>query len=191
MPGEIKSTLELAMEKIAKLPRLTREEMREQRERELIPRAEAKAARFLSGELAAEEMAAEISRYEKENGEIIRKAFVEALFEPIAAGDAEKTVRAIEGLRGILDDDFAEQVIGRLEAVLGEYQRRRQHGTAEMEAQESERLRALGISGSAIRPNLQESELWRQREIELRQEFTPKLNEIKKDVIVQSHLTGV
>ena len=183
MPGEVKSTLELAMEKAARLPRLTKEEIREQREKELAPRARTTAARFLSGDLNGEEIAAEVMSYQKEDGEIFRHAFLESLFEPIVAGEAGKTERAVEGIRALLDVDHAEQATSRLNSVLREYERRKGLGLAEMEASETERLRALGISGSAIRINLQGCASWKQREVELREEFGPKLDEIKLELI--------
>ncbi len=49
MSGKIKSTLELAMEKAAKLPRLTEEEIRQRREEEYAPRGRAIAALALEG----------------------------------------------------------------------------------------------------------------------------------------------
>ena len=51
MSKPIKSTLELAMEKAAKLPKLTPEEIRERQEREYGPLGRAIAERFLRGEL--------------------------------------------------------------------------------------------------------------------------------------------
>jgi hypothetical protein len=46
----------------------------------------------------------------------------------------------------------------------------------------NESLKALGISGSAIRPNLNENEQWKQEVERLRQSFEPKLEQLRQSL---------
>jgi hypothetical protein len=79
MSGKIKSTVELAMERAAKLPRLTEEEIRQRRREEYGPRGRAIAQRFLGGELAETDVGAELADHRVEEGEIVREAFLATL----------------------------------------------------------------------------------------------------------------
>jgi len=182
IPQEIKSTLELALEKAAKLPRLTEEEIREQREKEYGPRARAAAGRFLAGEVTGEELVVDVLKYGNEEGEVFRKAFLESILEDVLFEEPGKTARAIEGIRVVLEDDYREEANRCLQAVLCDYEAEKQRVLAELEKSESTRVRALGISGSAIRLNLRENEEWRQRDSELREAFEPKLDQVKQQL---------
>ena len=66
MSKKIKSTLELAMEKAAKLPALTAEEIRQRLEREYAPRGRAIAERFMAGDLADTRLDFELEEFRGE-----------------------------------------------------------------------------------------------------------------------------
>ncbi len=97
MSGKIKSTIELAMEKAAKLPRLTEEELRQQQEKEYGPRGRAIGGRFLAGDLAAEDLDAELSRYQGEQGEIVRGAFLASMCQAIDIGESGSHGQGVRG----------------------------------------------------------------------------------------------
>ena len=189
MSGKIKSTLELAMEKAAKLPRLTKEEIRQQQEKEYGPRGRAIAGRFLAGDLAEEELETELSRYQDEQGEIVRSAFLASMCQAVEIEDSEATARAREGIGALVRDDQLEETFGRLSGILRDYQELWQREFASTEEAEAVALRELGVSGSAIRINLEQSEGWRARRSALLEEFRPKLDEIKGEL--SDHLRRV
>lgn len=182
MSKPIKSTLELAMEKAAKLPKLTPEEIRERQEREYGPLGRAIAERFLRGELPDSRLQAELCKHEGEAGEIARKAFAERMGQSIDLEDAETTTRVLEGSKLLVRDGCLEDAAGRLDETLRDYEREKQREREMTEEAETTRLRALGISGSAIRVNLQASEEWRARMGELQREFEPKLDQIRREL---------
>ena len=182
MSGKIKSTIELAMEKAAKLPRLTEEEIRQQQEKEYGPRGRAIAGRFLAGDLEEEDLDAELSRYQGEPGEIVRGAFLASLCQAIDLEDTRATARGLEGIKALVRDDPLEETFRRLGEVLRDYQERRQREFAEAEQAEAVTLRELGVSGSAIRLNMEQSQRWREKRGELAEGFRPKLDEIKREL---------
>jgi hypothetical protein len=182
MSKPIKSTLELAMEKAAKLPKLTPEEIRERQEREYGPLGRAIAERFLRGELPDSRLRAELCKHEGEAGEIARKAFAERMGQSIDLEDAETATRVLEGSKLLVRDGCLEDAVRRLDETLRDYERKKQQERAKTEEAETTRLRALGISGSAIRLNLQASGEWRARMGELRREFELKLDQIRREL---------
>ena len=182
MSKPIKSTLELAMEKAAKLPKLTEEEIRERREKEYGPLGRAIAEGFLAGSLAATRLEVELYKHEDERDEIVRKSFVASMCESIDLEDRLTNARVFEGIEVLVQDDRLEETARRLDDTLGDYERQKQRELAATEEAENVRVRDLGVSGSAIRLNLQENEGWRQRLSELRRAFLPKVDEIKREL---------
>jgi hypothetical protein len=76
-----------------------------------------------------------------------------------------------------------------LSGILRDYQEQRQRAFASTEEAEAVALRELGVSGSAIRLNLEQSEGWRAKRGALLEEFRPKLDEIKGEL--SDHLRRV
>ncbi len=182
MAKQIKSSIELAMEKMAKLPKLTKDEIRERQEKEYGPQGQAIARRFLTGDLPEDRLEAELFKHEDERGEIVRKAFSASLCQAIDLEDAETTARVLEGIKLLVHDDSLEEAASRLDGILQDYERQRQRELATLEEAEGACLRDLGVSGSAIRLNPRENEGWRQKFSELQQAFRPKLDEIEQEL---------
>ncbi len=182
MSRPIKSSIELAMEKLAKLPKLTKEEIRERQEREFRPLGQSLARRFLSGALAASRLEVELFKHEGDRGEIVRKAFSEFLCQAIDLEDAATSAKALEAIEALVEDDYPEEKADRLQVVLQDYTRRKQQELATLLEAESACLRDLGISGSAIRLNPRENEAWRQRASELQRASAPEADQLKQEL---------
>ena len=157
MSGKIKSTIELAMERAAKLPRLTEEELRQQREKQYGPRGRAIAGRFLSGELETEDLEGELSSYQGEAGGIVRSAFLTSMCRAMDLEHVAATARAFEGIEALARDDQLRGASCRAGEILRDYREQSQREFARVEQTEIAALRELGISGSAIRLNLEQS----------------------------------
>jgi hypothetical protein len=182
MGKQIKSSIELAMEKMAKLPKLTKEEIRERQEKEYGPQGQAIARKFLTGALAETKLEVELFKHEDERGDIVRTAFSASLCQAIDIEDAETTAKVLDAVEVLVQGDHLEETAGRLDTILRDYERQKQRELSKIEEAESARVRDLGISGSAIRLNLRENERWQQRRGELQQAFRPKVDEIKQEL---------
>jgi hypothetical protein len=182
MSKPIKSTLELAMEKAAKLPKLTKQEIRERQEKEFAPLGRAIARKFLTDELEETRLRTEMFEHEDERGEIVRRAFAKCICQSIDLDDAKTATKVFQGTRALAWDARFEETENRLGGIYRDYEGQRQRELAAKEAAENARVRDMGISGSAIRVNLQENESWRQRLCELRREFRPKVDEIRREL---------
>jgi hypothetical protein len=186
MPGKIKSTIELAMEKAAKLPRLTKEEIRQQQEKDFGPRGRAIAGRFLTRDLEAEDLEIELSRYPDEPGEIVRRAFLVSMCQAMDIEDARATARGFEGIKVLVRDAQPDEAFRRVSGIIRDYQEERKREFARIEQVGDVTLRELGVSGSAIRQNMEQSEPWRRKRSELLERFRPKLEGIKREL--EDHL---
>jgi hypothetical protein len=182
MSGKIKSSIELAMEKAAKLPRLTEEEIRQRREEEFGPRGRAIAELVVRGDLSVDRLDVELSRYEGEQGEIVHRAFLEFLCQAIDLENAEAATRAFEAIRAVVRNGPLEEAARRWSGIQRDYEEQRQRALSMTEEAESVSLRDLGVSGSAIRLDLQENERWRSEQTALLERFRPQVEEIQREL---------
>jgi hypothetical protein len=183
MSGKIKSTIDLAMEKAAKLPRLTEEEIRQRREEEYAPRGRAIAELILRGDLSVDRLDVELSRYGGDEGEIVQRAFLTSLCQALDLENAEAATRAFEGLRAVVRNGPLEEASRRWSGILRNYEEQRQRTFSMTEEAERVSLRDLGVAGSAIRLNLQENERWRRERSALLERFRPQVEEIQRELI--------
>jgi hypothetical protein len=182
MPKEIKSTLELALERAAKLPALTAEEIRQRLEREYAPRGRAIAERFLGGDLAETRLEIEIGEFRGEEGEVVRGAFLASMRQSIDLEAPERTARAFEGVNLLVGDDRVEKVSNRVRDLFRDYQEERQREFAVVEEAGRELLRDQGISGSAIRLNMEQNRNWLEKRSRMMKRFLPRLEEIRGEL---------
>jgi len=180
---EIKSTLEIAMEKVAKMPRLTPEEVRERRERELGPRARAIANRYLEGGLVDADLQIEICKFQDEEREIVAKALKSSLCEAIDLEETDRSRKALEALQVLHGQGGLEGKADLLEEIYTEYLRRRERALSEFEKSEESRLRQLGISGPAVRPNPEVSRELQQQLQETRRSFSSRIEELRRELL--------
>jgi hypothetical protein len=96
--------------------------------------------------------------------------------------DAEVTARVFEGIKVLIRDDQLDEAARRSSGILQDYQEQRQREFARTEQAESVILRELGVSGSAIRVNMEQSQGWREKRSELLEGFRPRVDEIKREL---------
>jgi hypothetical protein len=180
---EIKSTLEIAMEKAAKLRQQTPEEIREQRKRALEPRGRAIALRYFEGSLEPKDLKAELAGLDDDDRDIVRKVLKSYLCDGIRLGQTEQSQRAIRALRELEHGTALEGRARELETLYVEHVRESEQLLASFEESGRERLRQLGISGSAIRSNPVLDEELRQRLSELEQAFAGRLEQLRQELL--------
>lgn len=183
----IKSALELAMERISGLPELTPEEKAEQKEREYAPIGAAMAVKYMDGALADTELPIELKRYRGSQQQIVRRALISSLCREMRLENSQET--ALKALRGIMQMDpekmefFAKAERSFLQ-IVSEFEENKKKNFGKFEAGAVERIKAFGISGSAVRPNLNENENWSQELIRLQQAYEPRLEKLR-DVLIE------
>jgi hypothetical protein len=177
----IKSALEIAMEKVAEMPGLPREEIAEQREREYKPIGEAIARRYLERAIRGADLPGELGKYRGNEGRIVKRALILRLCQAIVPGDRARSRRTLEGIQVLAGASHRlEEAKREFEATSGEFEREIKRKGETFETTEKERLRRLGISGSAIRPNVGEREEWQQERSRIEQEYNSRLDKLRK-----------
>lgn len=178
----IKSALEIAMERISRLPELTPEEVAAQKEKEFGPVGEAMAKRYLNGTIPGSELRAELHRYRGEQRQIIRRAMITSLCQEIRLdNDPEAAQAALKGMSETIPEktSFFEQAGRDFTVILSEFGQEKDIKSREFEVFARERMRNIGISGPAIRPNLNEEKQWRQELSRIQQTYEPRLESLK------------
>jgi len=171
------------MEKVSKMPKLTPQEIREQKEREYGPRGEVIANKYLAHALRNTELEVELGKYQGDVGPIVRESLLSALCHSILLDDQEKSRRAIDGVRSLTLDLDIEGITREFEDISSAFNQAKEKTYSTFEESQKEILRKLGISGSAVRPNVTETE---DRQNDLKQMRAPydlRIDQLKEKLL--------
>ena len=186
----IKSALEIAMEKIAGMPGLTPEEVTKQKEREYRPIGEAIAKKYLARAVREADLAIELGKYRDDEGQIVRRAFASSLCRSIDLRDAAGSRRAMQGIELLAGANSRfEEAKKEFEEIFSEFEQKTQQRYTIFETMEKERLRGLGITGSAVRPNVREQADWQQEWSRIRQAYDLRLDKLRKTLMQRAQVT--
>ncbi len=149
--GEIKSTLEIIMEKSKDLT-LTDEERERIQRKEISDRVKAAFQKYLDGFMELEELQRVVEGDDSKKSHWAKEALCEAAIERITIqGDNEK---ALEALAAVAAD------ASRVRELLGDFQRElskmRESYTLELRKE----LEEMGIRGNAVIPNIEAHQQW-------------------------------
>ena len=177
----VKSAREIALEKIARIADLSPEELAKQKHSEFGPRGEAIARKYLDGTIRGTDLQRELGKYHGDDGQIVRRAFISSLGKSVELLDAARSRKAMEGARLIAGEDVRfEELKKEYEQILAEFEQQTQQGSIVFETRERERLREIGVSGSAIRHNVKESAGWQQELSRIRQAHDVRLDKLRE-----------
>jgi hypothetical protein len=171
--GEIKSTLDIIMDKTKNLT-VTEEEKRVFKEQEMAGRVKGLVQRYTDGVITRQRLKEEVAGLERESG---NKDMVGNLFLKEALGHMELG-RDNEPFLGLLESSpgsNAEAVREILEDFADRLVRERDSHEERLKLW----LKDLGISGSAVIPNLEADPEWKQRLEELEREMKRRLGRMK------------
>ena len=179
--GEIRSRWEIISEKLEKVPSMTPEELRKNKEAEYIPIGQMLAEKYLKhgySKLFKEE----VSRH---NGDIVAKAAMEKLIESIGLGSIEVIERAIYGVVALKKDERIEEIKQNIMEIYGEHQQAKQQKYEKVKDDIQRRCRAwlhqLRISGDAVGEiNPEADQAWKEISNELHLQYDDKLNQLKQ-----------
>ena len=174
--AEIKSALELALERSRKYA-ISDEERERIREKELLQKAMGLFNRFKDGHLSTNEVMKEIERMDEKTGERVKAILLGQWADHLALdSSSERFLDAFESLRGRSLNEIREKFGDLLAAYRNEIGEARQ----KLSLQLMEELKAEGIGGEAVEPNVEGSETWKDRVEKVNRSQQEKLSEIKK-----------
>jgi len=176
--AEIKSTLELAMERTKKFA-ISGEEREEIMRQEIRQKATSLFHRHRDGHLSLNEILKEIERMEEKTGTLVKEFLLSEWIDALSLDDDdEKILKGIESLK----QKSIDEVNQRFHHLLSQYRGEKAKARERVQAQSVEALRKDGISGSAVEPNVEGCELWKKENEKLSQCYKMKLEEIKEQL---------
>lgn len=176
----VKSAFEIAMEKVANMPKIDAEAIKENKRKEVMAAGENLAAKMMKGTLRVKNLENELTKYKSEEREQIQAAFMKSLKEYISLESTATNQLVLETLKTLDEGMDLESVQGELNALIEEYLVQRNLEYAKSIKAEKEKLADLGISGSAVIPNIYDDPEWQESVENLQQSFQPRLTTIRE-----------
>jgi len=173
--GEIKSTLELAMERTKKFA-ISEKEKEEMKQKEALQKATGLFHRYREGHLSLNEILKQIEKMEKKTAITVRESLLSQWIDALSLDDDdERILKGIESLKRRSIDEVKQK----FNHLLAQYQREKEKVKEKVRAQFTEALRKDGIYGSAVEPKIEGGELWKKENEKLDHSYKMKLEEIK------------
>ena len=176
--GEIKSTLELAMERTKKFA-ISEKEKEEFKQKEVLQKATSLFHRYREGGLSLNEILKQIERMEKKTAIMVKEFFLSQWIDVLSLdNDDERTLKGIESLKQRSIDGVKQK----FHSLLSQYLSEKEKVKEKVKVQFTEALRRDGIYGSAVEPKLEGAELWKKENEKLDHSYKMKLEEIKEQL---------
>ena len=178
--GEIKSTLELAMERTKKFA-LSDKEKEEMKQKEVLQKASSFFHRYRDGHLSLNEVRKEVEKMEEKTATTVKQFLLSQWIDALSLDDDnEGTLKGIESFK----QRNIDEVTQKFHHLLSQYQGEKDKVKETMRVQLAEALKKEGIYGSAVEPNLEKSDLWKKENEKLDLPYKVKLEEIKEQLRV-------
>jgi hypothetical protein len=176
--AEIKSTLELALERTKKIS-ISEEEREKIKQQETLQNVNGLFLRYREGRLSLNEILKDIERMDEKTGTLSKEILLSQCIDALSLNEEdERLLRGIEALKGREIDDLR----AKLHHLLSQYQREKDRVKEEVAVRSTEALRRDGISGSAVEPKLEGNELWKEENEKLERSYRMKLQNIKEQM---------
>jgi hypothetical protein len=178
--AEIKSTLELAMERTKKFA-ISEKEKEEIKQKEVFQKATSLFHRYREGHLPLNDILKEIEKMEQKTAATVKELLLSQWIDAISLDDDDERIfKGIESLKG----RSIEEVKQRFHQLLSKHQDEKERVKQKLRVEFTEALRKEGIYGSAVEPKLEGSELWKKEKEKLDHSYKIKLEEIKQQLRV-------
>jgi hypothetical protein len=178
--GEIKSTLELAMERTKEFA-ISEKEKEEIKQKEVLQKATSLFHRYREGHLSLNEIVKEIERMERKIATTVKESLLSHWIDALSLDDDNE--RILKGVESLKERSIAE-VKQKFHHLLSQYQREKEKVKEKVGVQLIDALKKGGIWGSAVEPKLEGSDLWKKENENLDQSYRMTLEEIKQQLRV-------
>ena len=176
--GEIKSTLELAMERTKRFA-VSEKEKEEIKQKEVLQKATSLFHRYREGHISLDDILKEIERMDTKTATTVKEYLLSHWIDALALD--EDNERILKGVESLKEGSIAEAK-QKFRHLLLQYQGEKEKVKEKVGDQFRETLKEDGIWGSAVEPNLEGSELWKKEDGTLNQFYRTKLEEIKEQL---------
>jgi hypothetical protein len=175
---KLKSALDIALEKASKLGKMSDEEKREAREKELAGFGEALAVRYLKG-LPIRDIELELARYKEDRQKVIRY-MLNRLCDRLDLGNNQEIDNIMSAIKHFTGNSSIGEAIRSLATEYqNEVEKTLEKNRNFIEDAKRKELKKKGISGSAVVPAVESSPEWLQLREDLNSRYRKRLEELK------------
>jgi hypothetical protein len=176
--AEIKSTLELALERTKKMT-ISEKEKEAIKQKEFLEKAKSLFYRYREGHAPLNEIQKEIEKMDEKTSAGIKEFLLSQWMDVLSLKDEdERLIKGIEWLK----NGRMEEVSRRFHSLVSQYREEMEKTRHEVRTRLAEDLKKEGIEGSAIEPNVEGNRLWKEAVERLEHLFRGKLEEIRKQL---------
>ncbi len=176
--GEIKSTLELALERTKKFA-LSAKEKEEMKQKEILQKASSLFHRYRDGHLSLNEVLKEVWKMEEKTATTVKKVLLSQWIDALALNeDHERIFKGMEAFKSQSLDGVKRKFLH----LLSQYQKEKESLKEKMSSRSTETLKREGIWGSAVEPKLEGSVSWEKENEKLDRSYREKLQDIKDEL---------
>jgi len=173
--AEIKSAIELALEKTKGLS-LSREEKERIKEEEMQAKAHGLVHRFLQVDFHLREVEKELAKYDPAERAQLETLIIQFLTEAIQLDhDDELIFQGIESFRG-----ESKNITGKIKELMADYRKQKEKEGQRVEKDLRTKLKRQGISGSAVQPQMEGSREWEDALTQFKPTFESRLRALKE-----------
>ena len=176
--GEIKSTLELAMERSKKFA-LSDQEKKELKDKEILLKASSLYHRYRDGHSSLSEVLKELDKMDQQTAKTVKESLLSQWIDALTFNeDHERLFKGIEALKG----QSLDEIRMTFQRLLSKYQEESQRLKEKLSVQLEKALKKKGIYGSAVEPNFEKSDLWGEGTERLTHSYREELERIKEEL---------
>jgi hypothetical protein len=176
--AEIKSALELAMERTKKIT-ISEKEKEEIKRKEILRKVNSLFHRYMEEYLPLNEILREVDRMDEKTRTMAKEILLSQWIDALSLNDEdERLIKGIESLKNRASDEVKKK----FHDLLSQYRREKEKVKQQVKTQSLEALRREGIYGSAVDPNTERSEIWKKESEKLDHSYGMKLEEIKEQL---------
>jgi hypothetical protein len=176
--AEIKSTLELALERTRKMS-ISDEEKEEIKRREMEAKATGWFHRYIEDRASLPEILRSFEQMDEKAAAGFRAVLLSKFLDALSMDEnLEKVVGGIEALKGRSIGPSKQE----LESLRSEYATEKEKAEEQLRAEMETCLMKEGISGTAVVPRVEKTRAWTEKMEGLKQTFQRRADEIKKSL---------
>jgi hypothetical protein len=176
--AEIKSTLELAMERTKKIA-ISKEERDEIKQKEILQKINGLFHRYREGHLSLNEILKEIERMDQKTRPMAKEILLSQWIDALSLNEEDEGL--LKGIESLKHRNIVKEK-EEFHQLLSQYQEAKEKVKQDVGVQLEEVLRKEGIYGSAVEPNIEGSEHLKKELVNLNRLYGVKLKEIKEQL---------
>lgn len=179
--GEIKSTLDLVMERAEKIE-VSPEEKEKLKREEYVSKARGMANRYLNGNLNIAGLIKKLDSYDGNQNQ--RDMVVETLLSELVGAIAISldNKRSLEAIR-ILKQGRVDLISDRIDKLCQDFSGEKESRKQKTEKETRRNLHRMGISGTAVQPHVGSDERWYRTLVDLTSKYEAELVKLKGELL--------